>query len=78
MAQKTKKMKFNLSKKMLVEDEIVSEEAQKYYYEEEDIKEFIKELKEEIYEDDLLGWRNKKVLKHYSKKIDRLAGVRFK
>jgi len=38
------------------------------------VKEFIEELKEAIYEDDLLGWRNKKVLKHYSEMIDRLAG----
>ena len=29
-----------------------------------------KKLKKEIYEDDLLGWKNKKVLKHYSKMID--------
>ena len=42
-----------------------------------DVKEFIKKLKEEIYEDDLLGWRNKRVLIHYSKMIDKLAGKKL-
>lgn len=37
-------------------------------------KHFIDKLKEEIYNDDLLGWKNKRVLKHYSKIIDKLSG----
>lgn len=43
----------------------------------EHFKKFIKDLKNEIYEDDLLGWRNKNTLKHYSKIIDKLAGKKF-
>ena len=34
-----------LSDKETVEDEIIKEEMQKYYYEKEDVKKFIKDLK---------------------------------
>lgn len=47
--------------------------GQKMYLE-KDVKKFIKNLKEEIFEDDYLGWRNKKTLKHYSNMIDKLSG----
>lgn len=50
--------------------------GQKMYLE-RDIKKSIKDFKEEIYEDDLLGWRNKKVLKHYSDILDKILGIRF-
>jgi hypothetical protein len=46
-------------------------------YLEEDVKRFIIRLKEEIYEDDLTGWHNKRTLKHYSKIIDKLAGSKL-
>jgi len=39
------------------------------------LQEFIKLLKEDIYEDDFLGYHNKKTLKHYSKIIDKLFAL---
>ena len=41
------------------------------------IQEFIKDLKNEIYEDDLIGWHNKQTLKHYSSIIDQKAQEHF-
>lgn len=38
--------------------------------------EFIKSLKKEIYEDDFLGWRNKRTLKHYSEIIDKMINIK--
>lgn len=43
----------------------------------EHVRKFIRDLKKEIYEDDYLGYKNKKTLLHYSKIIDKLAGKEF-
>ena len=46
MDEQDKQHKETLSDKMKVEDEIIAEEIQKFYYEQEDVKEFIKEFEE--------------------------------
>ena len=46
-------------------------------YLEDDIKKIIKLLKNDIYEDDYLGWRNKRTLEHFSELIDKRLGGNF-
>ena len=46
-------------------------------YLEDDIKKIIKLLKNDIYEDDYLGWRNKRTLEHFGKIIDKRFGGNF-